>query len=994
MQKLIHWCKKEWLLCSAAFLLAFIPLFPKLPLFDVVQTWVYIRLEDFLVAIVLGVLAILFLKRKIDLHTPLTIPIFIYWIVGFVSLVIGLVFVRNPDFIVHLAFLHLFRRVEYMGMFFVGYYAVYKNPKAVPVLLWTLVIATLVVILYGVGQKFSGWPAFLTMNEEFAKGVPLRLPPTARIASTFGGHYDLAAYLVLLIPLFGSFVFGMKKLWQKCILFIAATGSLILLLFTASRVSFGVYLVSIVTMLWWKNKKIWIVPVFIASILLLNSVSTASDRFYKTLRFSDVIIDLSTGQPIGTLESVNGTNAVVSTQEKPDVESLPKGSGFISAPQVVSKPTKTYKTIEMFVSTPLSTGSGEIATVSGNFLIQKAFVYDISFTTRFQGEWPKAIAAFKRNMLTGSGYSSLSVATDGDYLRMLGETGILGTVAFLGIFVTLFALYRKTKPLLSAYEDAFVTGLAAGIVGLFLNATLIDVFEASKVAFTLWPLIGAMVAVLVVHRVWRESYLKLLWRVFTSQFAMYVYIIGAVFIAYKDSINLYFVGDDFTWLRWAATTTIADIPTFFVSAKGFFYRPIAKIVYFILYSLFWLKPWGYHMVLIGLFAVTACFVFALLRLRRVRTGIALLMTILFALLSIHHENVVWISGFSSVLSSLFLVSSLWVSAQTLKSSMKGYVHVVLVFVLSLLSSLSYEGGIVTPIIVAFSALYIFHKPKKYAIVLVALPVYLWMRFNAHSLIQSGDYSVNLLRLPFNAIANGIGYILAAFVGPRMVEWMTLLRLALKSKPYVALSVLAVALAAAGWALKRFKRVLLTQKETIMWFGMAVVALFPFLGLGGMAERYALNASILLIVSVSIFFDRVIRTPRAFIIGWILFLGVLVGNNVYLQRVIGDWQKASDITERTILTLKANYFPLQNTHTFVFVNMPTHLGRAWIFSNGMEDALWHMFKFNPYAYLVFTAPTVKDGFAVKSPLGPPDVFLFDEAYVLNKAHQEIKVIEVE
>lgn len=993
MKKLINWCKKEWLVLSAAFLLAFIPLYPKLPLLDVVQTWVYIRLEDFLVAIVLLCVGILAVRRKIDLKTPLTVPIIVYWVVGLLSVLVGMVIVKNPDFIPHIAFLHLFRRIEYMGMFFVGFYAVYKNPKALSVLLWTLVLATALVVLYGIGQKFNGWPAFLTMNEEFSKGIPLRLPPTARIASTFGGHYDLAAYLVLLIPLFGSFVFGMKKIWQKLLMFSIATASLVLLLFTASRVSFGVYLVSIVTMLWWKNKKVWILPVIVVSILLLNSVTTASDRFYKTLRFSDVIIDLSTGQPIGTLESLEGGKAVVSVQEKPDVETLPTGSGYISAPQIAVKPTKTFKTIEMFVSTPLSTGSGEIATVSGNFLIQKAFVYDISFTTRSQGQWPKAMAAFKRNMITGSGYSSLSVAADSDYMRMLGETGILGTIAFLGIFAALFALYRKQKQFLSPFEEAFVTGLSAGIVGLFLNATLIDVFEASKVAFTLWPLIGAMVAVLSV-RAWRESYPSLLGRVFTSQFAMYVYIVSAVFLTFKGSINLYFVGDDFTWLKWAASTTLADLPKFFIDASGFFYRPISKISYFILYSLFWLKPWGYHMVSIGLFAVISSFVFALLRVLRVRTSIALSTTLLFVVLSIHHENVVWISGLSSILSTMFLMISLWVSAKPALSRVSSVLQLFFVFVLTLLSALSYEGGIVAPLIVAFCAVYIFRKPKTYALILFVIPFYIWMRTNAQSLLQTGDYSINVMRLPYNAIANGIGYMVAAFVGPVMVEWMTLLRGILKSRPQLVFGGFIFISLFAVWFLKRVKKMLLFYKDAVLFKAMAFVALVPFLGLGGMAERYALNATVFLIIAVSMFLEKSVHKPRVVFIGLILLYGVLAGNYAQLQRVIGDWQKATSISERTILTLKANYFPLQNNHTFVFVNMPTRYGRAWIFPVGLEDALWHMFKFNPYAYLVYTAPTVKDGFSVKSPLGAPDVFLFDENFVLNKARQELKVIEVE
>ena len=39
------------------------------------------------------------------------------------------------------------------------------------------------------------------MNEEFAKGIPIKLSQLSRVPSTFAGHYDLAAYLVLMIPI-------------------------------------------------------------------------------------------------------------------------------------------------------------------------------------------------------------------------------------------------------------------------------------------------------------------------------------------------------------------------------------------------------------------------------------------------------------------------------------------------------------------------------------------------------------------------------------------------------------------------------------------------------------------------------------------------------------------------------------------------------------------------------------------------------------------------
>ena len=72
---------------------------------------------------------------------------------------------------------------------------------------------------------------------------------------------------------------------------------------------------------------------------------------------------------------------------------------------------------------------------------KKASAYDLSFTTRFQGEWPHALEAFKKNVAIGSGYGSVSLAVDNNFLRCL-ESRALGTLSFLSLFLIL-GIYIK-----------------------------------------------------------------------------------------------------------------------------------------------------------------------------------------------------------------------------------------------------------------------------------------------------------------------------------------------------------------------------------------------------------------------------------------------------------------------------------------------------------------------------------------------------------------------
>ncbi|MCJ7804886.1 O-antigen ligase family protein, partial [Patescibacteria group bacterium] len=116
---------------------------------------------------------------------------------------------------------------------------------------------------------------------------------------------------------------------------------------------------------------------------------------------------------------------------------------------------------------------------------------------RFNVEWPRSLRAFAKNPLLGTGYSSVTLATDNDYLRLLAETGLMGFVAFFLIFLEIgrrvLVFLKKAKPNL---EKALVVGLAGGALGLLTNAFFIDVFESSKVAFIFWILMGSLVGMI------------------------------------------------------------------------------------------------------------------------------------------------------------------------------------------------------------------------------------------------------------------------------------------------------------------------------------------------------------------------------------------------------------------------------------------------------------------------------------------------------------------
>ena len=89
-----------------------------------------------------------------------------------------------------------------MSLFFIAINSV-KAIKDFKFLYVFFLITTALVSFYGYGQKYLKFPVISTMNSEFSKGQLLQMDVWTRVNSTFAGHYDLAAFLsvVLIITL-------------------------------------------------------------------------------------------------------------------------------------------------------------------------------------------------------------------------------------------------------------------------------------------------------------------------------------------------------------------------------------------------------------------------------------------------------------------------------------------------------------------------------------------------------------------------------------------------------------------------------------------------------------------------------------------------------------------------------------------------------------------------------------------------------------------------
>jgi hypothetical protein len=1003
IKKISSYISENILFILTLFFLAFIPLYPKLPILDLKHTWVYIRIEDFLIAFTWIIFLIQLLRKKATLRTPLTVPIVVFWLIGALATLHGILFLfpSLEGLFPQIAVLHFLRRVEYLSLFFLAFSAMRQKNYLTPVVI-TITTTLILVILYGIGQRVFGFPAFLTMNEEFAKGIPLRLSPQGRIPSTFAGHYDLAAYLLLMIPIMGSLVFGFKRLWQKGIFFLAGTGGLILLMMTQSRVSFAVYLVSISFLLLLLKKKLFIIPVLVLSIVLAQSFDGLSSRLASTFTQVDLAVDSRTGKPIGIVsEGGQGTGQIVIEDMQSNGENLPQGSKYINIPS-----TSGTKFTSEIIYKKLKPGSQEQQVISknGEIIVKKAFAYDVSFTTRFQGQWPRALEALQRNFLLGSGYSSINLATDNNYLRILGETGVAGLLAFLAIF-TVFGIYIKNiaSTITETRTRTFIYGVTSGVLGLGLNAILIDVFEASKVAFTVWPLMGITLALLLMHQKKPITIRSELRSLLLSVPALLIYLATLGMLVFAVGFNNYFVGDDFTWLRWAADcsqtaaatcqSALVTIQNFFVDSKDFFFRPGTKIYFYVMYPLFELFPLPFHVVSVLLHITAGGLIFFIARKLLHSSLWGFVTAALFLILSTHHEAVFWISVTGTLIAAVLNLFGLLLSLYWREN--KNIFLFVLTWLSIFVATLFHEFGAVGVLLIILTDMILSEKGRTQqlkshwiwsTLLLLIIPLYYFLRQNAQSVWFQGDYSYNLVKLPFNVIGNVFGYVGLGVAGPISLPMYSTLR-AMSVDNLIVIGLVGVATLVTMYILLR-KTVLsfFNKSGGLLLLGVIffIIPLLPFLGLGNIAARYnylaAFGVVFGMVVLLQVVYTRMEKYSKYTAVAAV-GLAIILFSSFHireLQRLSGDWNRAGEITNNTLVGINFAYRQpgvSSEDMTFYFVNTPIRYGEAWIFPVGLSDALW--FSFQTQNLKVLQSESIEDVLPVARNNDRSHVFTFLE-----------------
>lgn len=447
-------------------LILFIPLYPKFPLLAVKGTYVAIRLDDIIVAVSVFIWFIYQTKHRFPfLNSKLSWAILPYFIAISVSSLNALfVFQTEP---VNIILLHLFRRFEYISLLFVTVSTI-RTVKDFFFPFYFFLISCIGVGIYGLGQKYWSFPVVSTMNEEFSKGQLLEISSWTRISSTFAGHYDLAVYSSIALILILGAIFLTKSKILKLIGFIVWSLTFYILTLTASRISVFAFWGGATLLLFLLKKYLWILPL---SGLVIFSIISSKDLNQRL---------------VATLPTIRINNP------KPTLPTTPTPIPTLPPIAVISPIVKPKPVVYIPTPTPLPTILHHSSTEEYRPVDADAGVAR-SGEIRFNAEWPRAVNAFRKNPLLGTGPGSITLATDNDYLRALGETGLFGFITLFSIF--LYFIFKTAagsgsfKPPTSLPQNLSLVFLSS-LMTFLASAVFIDVFEASKTAYFFWIIMG------------------------------------------------------------------------------------------------------------------------------------------------------------------------------------------------------------------------------------------------------------------------------------------------------------------------------------------------------------------------------------------------------------------------------------------------------------------------------------------------------------------------
>ncbi len=484
-------------------------LIPKFPIFFIGDYPTPVRIEDFLWLLLIVSGITILINQKISIRnvffSKISISILVWLSISLVSTLINI----SKNHIPFSNLLFYIRFFQYLSL----YYLSQLFPLTQTQFKWVLKLllaSTTVVIIWSLLQFMGLVGGFGGgfYNYQYING-------TDRVFASFSGPYELAGYLLLILPILISQIIMADKVFRKVGLFMVWLLAVLILGFSGARFPVIVASLSILPLAFIKFSIKNLSFIFFMSVLTiaipLLSSKTMMDRFSTlTISQAEYLAQLSPSpisSPTLTLiptqillptdtPTITKVPTISNTQVPTDMlmptisPGLPTPTNIQingPSPTIVMTPTQVIPTPTIIASNIIDQITKPIKSI-----FQALATNDRSLDLRINVNWPLAWARFRQNPLLGGGLGAVGVGVDGEFVTLLGETGILGLIAFFLIFILMISkLIHAWKS--NNGKNGLIELALSLLVVMLVSGLLSDNFRASKIAILFWFLIGTLI---------------------------------------------------------------------------------------------------------------------------------------------------------------------------------------------------------------------------------------------------------------------------------------------------------------------------------------------------------------------------------------------------------------------------------------------------------------------------------------------------------------------
>lgn len=422
-----------------------IAIFPKINIINIPGIHIGVRLEDLIIFCYSLYVIFNIFKTKGKIYEnkflkSIIATFFMYFIFCFISTLVGWI---RGYISIFMGMFYLIRKLEYLMFIFIGYDFISKSSNIELEKNKFLKTINIIVIIHFFICIFQ----MVGIFGSFDRSHYVTRLIQGRVCSTFNGAYEMTAFLLLLAPIYLYKIFSKKIDIFSSAVYLFMIGFMILI--SKSRTSLIIFIFLTFLMSIYYNrkylKKILITSIILVSLLLIIIFGFNLVNKLGLSRFADVNIQ----------EMMRATKYAWENKDF----------------NMYLKTGQWYKTSDFFVDY-----NGRL-----NIVVK----CDPSYFVRIS-HWSQLLDGFTKSPILGTGVSISQTAADGNYIRILAESGIIGITAWILFQITILRMNKK--------NNIFSVTVKFGLISLFLGAIFIDVFEASKVMIPFYCILGVSVA--------------------------------------------------------------------------------------------------------------------------------------------------------------------------------------------------------------------------------------------------------------------------------------------------------------------------------------------------------------------------------------------------------------------------------------------------------------------------------------------------------------------